>query len=379
MIGQLSIIFSRLLQGYVADHFSVEVSTVLMDKMNDLPGLDVTEDPQFHDDIQLLQEGAARKHMNLVAVSLWIISSAVGLVGVAAALFTVDWWVPFAAIAGIWPLASQQMKLYELGWSMTIQNTQEARELGYLQRVAMRHEYAKETRLYNLVPVLKADYASRAQRYNKTMRGVRNKQLIGVLPMNLLFLLSNAGIFIYAALQAGKGELSAGSLVLVVTSLTQLHQTLTATTEYLGLITEHLLWYKKYYDFLDAQPKVRPAPQPLPCPQRLDIFLENVTFGYSVQPPIFEGLNLTLPEGQIVAIVGENGAGKSSLVKLLLRFYDPTAGRILIGPDKIDLRQLDIQAWRSQFAAVFQDFSRFEWTISQNIVLAAPRDEQRLA
>ena len=66
------------------------------------------------------------------------------------------------------------------------------------------------------------------------MRGVRNKQLIGVLPMNLLFLLSNAGIFIYAALQAGKGELSAGSLVLVVTSLTQLHQTLTATTEYLG-------------------------------------------------------------------------------------------------------------------------------------------------
>ena len=148
---------------------------------------------------------------------------------------------------------------------------------------------------------------------------------------------------------------------------------------YLGLITEHLLWYKKYYDFLDAQPKVRPAPQPLPCPQRLDIFLENVTFGYSGQPPIFEGLNLTLPEGQIVAIVGENGAGKSSLVKLLLRFYDPTAGRILIGPDKIDLRQLDIQAWRSQFAAVFQDFSRFEWTISQNIVLAAPRDEQRLA
>lgn len=380
LLGQVAGVARQVLQGYASDRFTVQTSRRLMDKMNDLTGLEVLEDPRFHDDIQILQMGAPRRPLNLTSTILGMLGTAVGLLGVGGVLLTVGWWVPLVVILGMIPLTLTQMRLYELGWTMTIQNTQASRELNYFQKAALNQQFAKEIRLYGLMPYLTREYTERTLAYQRTMRGVRNKQLLGVLPAQVLALAVTAGVFAYAVWQAQEGNLTAGSVVLVIGALSQVRGSLQELADSLGMGSEHLHWFGKYYEFLDAVPSVSPPAQPQPLPQRLDLTLENVTFGYQGHAPVIENLTLHIPEGQTVAIVGENGAGKSTLIKLLLRFYDPSAGRILLGGagEQTDLRDLDPAEWRSRVAAVFQDYARFEWDVRQNVLLGQDEDAKRL-
>lgn len=97
------------------------------------------------------------------------------------------------------------------------------------------------------------------------------------------------------------------------------------------------------------------------------IRFEGVAFGYPHSPKVFEELDLELPVGRSTAIVGLNGAGKSTMVKLLARFYDPDGGRITV--DGKDLREIEMHSWHRQLAVIFQDFVRYELTGLENIAL----------
>jgi ABC-type multidrug transport system fused ATPase/permease subunit len=100
-----------------------------------------------------------------------------------------------------------------------------------------------------------------------------------------------------------------------------------------------------------------------------EIRFRDVTFAYAAdQKPVLEHFELTIPAGTSLAIVGLNGAGKTTLAKLLCRLYDPQAGALEI--DGVDLRELDLDAWRSRISAVFQDYLRFELPLRVNV---APR------
>jgi ABC-type multidrug transport system fused ATPase/permease subunit len=110
---------------------------------------------------------------------------------------------------------------------------------------------------------------------------------------------------------------------------------------------------------------------PLPAPERLfrGIDLVNVTFHYPGTapdgPPVLANVNLHLPAGKMVALVGENGAGKTSIVKLLSRFYEPSEGEILL--DGAPLRRFDIDAWRARLSAGFQDFARLQFMAAESV------------
>jgi ATP-binding cassette, subfamily B, bacterial len=103
------------------------------------------------------------------------------------------------------------------------------------------------------------------------------------------------------------------------------------------------------------------------------IRFRNVRFAYpSTTDPVLDGFDLTIPAGSSLAIVGQNGAGKTTLAKLLCRLYDPTEGAIEI--DGGDLRELDVDAWRARVTAVFQDFTRFELPLRDNVSPAGAPD-----
>jgi ATP-binding cassette, subfamily B, bacterial len=110
---------------------------------------------------------------------------------------------------------------------------------------------------------------------------------------------------------------------------------------------------------------------------RTAIRFRNVTFAYpaagEASPPVLSGFNLTIPAGSSIAIVGKNGAGKTTLAKLLCRLYDPQAGSIEV--DGIDIRQLDLEGWRSRITAVFQDFIRFELPLRDNVAPQGAPDD----
>ncbi len=108
-------------------------------------------------------------------------------------------------------------------------------------------------------------------------------------------------------------------------------------------------------------------PTPAPIPDDLTIAFENVHFAYPDGRPVLRGVSFRIPAGKTVALVGENGAGKTTVVKLLLRFYDPSEGRITVGGR--DLRDLGPGAWRRTVGAVLQDFGRYAFTLGENIGL----------
>jgi ABC-type multidrug transport system fused ATPase/permease subunit len=103
-----------------------------------------------------------------------------------------------------------------------------------------------------------------------------------------------------------------------------------------------------------------------------EIRFRNVTFAYPGGAPVLEGFDLTIPAGSSLAIVGQNGAGKTTLAKLLCRLYDPQAGAIEV--DGVDVREFDLDSWRSRLAAVFQDFVRFELPLRDNVAPAGAPD-----
>jgi ATP-binding cassette, subfamily B, bacterial len=109
-----------------------------------------------------------------------------------------------------------------------------------------------------------------------------------------------------------------------------------------------------------------------------EIRLRDVTFAYeSSSAPVLANLDLTIPAGTSLAIVGQNGAGKTTLAKLLCRLYDPQSGVIEV--DGVDLRDLDLDSWRSRITAVFQDFIRFELSVRDNVAPAGASDDTILA
>jgi ABC-type multidrug transport system fused ATPase/permease subunit len=104
-----------------------------------------------------------------------------------------------------------------------------------------------------------------------------------------------------------------------------------------------------------------------------EIRFRDVTFGYPAGDPVLDHLDLAIPAGSSLAIVGQNGAGKTTLAKLLCRLYDPQRGAIEI--DGVDLREMDLGAWRARVTAVFQDFVRFELPLRDNVAPAGAPDD----
>jgi ATP-binding cassette subfamily B protein len=127
----------------------------------------------------------------------------------------------------------------------------------------------------------------------------------------------------------------------------------------------------KIFELLDEEPDLVDAPDAVELPRlRGEIVLDDVTFSYGGDALALDGVSLTVPPGQTVALVGTTGAGKSTLAKLVARFYDPTAGRVLV--DGRDLRTVTASSLRSQMGIVPQEAFLFSGTVAENIAFGRP-------
>jgi ATP-binding cassette subfamily B protein len=164
------------------------------------------------------------------------------------------------------------------------------------------------------------------------------------------------------------GHRSVGDVVLAITLAAQVNQQVASAVNLLHdmqrVARTHVRfeWLEKYI----AEREPKHADNPVPERIASGITFRDVTFRYpGTERTVLEGVNLTFPAGSTVAIVGENGAGKSTIVKLLCRFYEPTSGTIDI--DSADLSRIPLDAWRGRIAAGFQDFARLEFVARQTV------------
>jgi ATP-binding cassette subfamily B multidrug efflux pump len=178
-----------------------------------------------------------------------------------------------------------------------------------------------------------------------------------------------------------RGLLTVGELVAFNAYLLNLVQPLRRLGWLVSTLSVSLAGAERVFEILDLPEEVQDAPDAISLPQlRGDVAFENVSFAYVRHaPPVLENVSFFVPAGSIVAIVGPTGSGKSTIINLLMRFYDPTAGRVLI--DGYDLRRVKVESLRRQIGIVLQESVLFAGTIWENIAFGRPdaTDEEILA
>jgi len=166
------------------------------------------------------------------------------------------------------------------------------------------------------------------------------------------------------------GQADAASFVTFILALAALRGPVGAMVTTLGEMAELLPSAERTFEVLDVQPTIREAPAARPCPVlRKEIVFEGVCFDYG-RGPVLKDLNLRINAGEKIGVVGRTGVGKSTLLALLLRMYDPSSGRILI--DGVDIRSVSLASLRAQMALVTQHPFLFHATVADNILYGKP-------
>ncbi len=180
-----------------------------------------------------------------------------------------------------------------------------------------------------------------------------------------------AAVLMVGAQQVWSGRLSVGELIVFVSYLAALYAPLNAIVQTAGMGQGARAGVRRVFEVLDGEPPLRDGAARLPTPVRGEVVFDSVTFRYPDGTNALQGIDLCVAPGECLAIVGATGAGKSTLVSLIPRFYDPSAGRILL--DGVDVRTLRLDVLRRQVSMVLQPPLVFPGTIHDNIAYGRPR------
>lgn len=328
---------------------------------------DLTNDLTTARDFDLGQTGPPMYlNMDFVASGLAML-----LGGIASALVLggLTWWAPLLLL-GAW--GATHYLLRESGvWRD--RNTDEVksarRHTDYAYTLATEPGPAKEVRMFGLAPWLLERFTTNRLRLHQLQYDatrLRERPLAGALA---IVLAANIAVFGYLAWRAWSGQLGIGPAV------TYAGAAVGASAIAFGGLSWAMDGAAAPVVALDELEPAMAAGGELsassaPVAGALEgapqIEFRDVTFTYpGTSKPVLDGFNLTIPAGRSLAIVGQNGAGKTTIAKLLCRLYDPERGAILV--DGTDLRDLDVRAWRARVAAVFQDFVRYELPLRDNV------------
>ncbi|MFF0769110.1 ABC transporter ATP-binding protein [Nonomuraea wenchangensis] len=190
--------------------------------------------------------------------------------------------------------------------------------------------------------------------------------------------LTVGGVLLYGGYLALHDEVKVGVLAAFLLYLRQFYEPMQEVSQFYNTLQSASAALEKLSGVLEEEPSVPEPRDPQPLPQgraRGRIRFEHVRFAYVEEMPILPGLDLTVPAGQTVALVGSTGAGKTTLAKLISRFYDPTEGRVLL--DGVDLRTLDEPTLRGAVVMVTQENFLFSGTVADNIRFGRPGASDR--
>jgi ATP-binding cassette, subfamily B, bacterial len=359
----------KAVQGNLAEKLMAHINLLLMGKADSFPDLRRFEDAKFYDELQMLQQQINYQPLSLISNLAQGGRTFVTLVGMVVLLAPLGWGIPILIILATVPQIFVSFQFEMTIWETTFEKSPQARRMQYCSTVMLTDTYAKEVRLFKLGSFFISRYVEAFQSLHQTMRHLRGQQAFWETGLSLLSTLGNGFAFYLVVQQAFKGQISPGNVLLFVQSLSFLQQNLEQfVTICLGLY-ETVLYMEHFFGFLESEPTMIlciPG-KAVPLPVRNGITFDKVNFCYPDGRSVLSDISFTLKKGETVALVGENGAGKTTLVKLLARLYDPTDGAILI--DDVDLKELNLNEWRRQIAAVFQDFGRYALTVGENVAL----------
>jgi ATP-binding cassette subfamily B protein len=360
---------NQYLNAELTRRLTFTVKSAIYRKVNSFVGLAPFEDPTLHNTIQVASSNAQMAPIQMLNTSTLLVQSTITLLSFLGILFVLSPLLFAVLVLVALPQVYAQFRLTRRRVGVFVSTSPKERLAGYYSQVLSWAAFAKEVRLFQL-----GDYFLRKFQHTTTeiFRAQRQQQRRELLWQSLFALLESlvaAGAFVVVVIQAFSGRLSFGDVSLYVNAVSSIQGALIGIVMALANMNEGLLFFKQYTTLLNMEQPlvVTSTPRPVP-PLTQGITFQGVSFRYSEEHPwTLRHVDLFLPANRCLALVGLNGAGKTTLVKLLARLYDPTEGQVLW--DGIDIREFDTQAYRQRFGAIFQDFSRYDLSVQENIGL----------
>jgi ATP-binding cassette subfamily B protein len=352
----------------LADRFARHVSLMVMEHASRLD-LASYEEPAFHDKLERARAQATDRVVMLGSIGS-ILQQVVAAISLSLGVFWFSPWLLAVLVAAVIPAFLGESHFVFLGYAQSMRQTPVRRKLDYLRVLGASKESAKELRLFGLSGFLSGQFADLSnQIYDEDLILARKRLWAGV-ALSLLSTAGYYGAYAYVIYRTVTGALSWGTLQFLAGAIAGTSISIQSIFSTFPSIAEQSLFLSDLVEFLRVGPKISSKPNALPAPRpiRDGFSFEAVTFAYPrSRRKILERLDFRLVPGERVALIGENGQGKTTLVKLLTRLYDPTEGRILL--DGVDLREYSVEDLHSQIGVIFQDFMRYEMTARENIAV----------
>src|SRR5580700_7148831 len=340
-------------------------------------GMGHLEDPRLTTDLTMARDFDLGISGPPLSISMDFIASGmvelVGGIASALVLAAYAWWAPLVLVGG-WAATHWLLRESAI-WKD--RNTEEVRaaerHADYAYRLAVDPPAAKELRLFGLSEWTVERFGSQRRKLLDLQWKATRLRERPVLWSLLLVLSANLLVFWSIANAAADGRLALGMAVTFASAAVGVSMIafggLSWALDGAAAPASAVLRLREAMAPAGALSKGSHAAKNMPA---REIRFRNVSFRYPGGEPVLDRFDLTIPAGSSLAIVGQNGAGKTTLAKLLCRLYDPQSGSIEI--DGVDIRELDIDAWRARVTAVFQDFIRFELPLRDNVSPAGAPD-----
>lgn len=342
---------------------------------------------QFEDSAQQDRLERARRQVSgrtgLVGTLLGQFQALVTLAALAAGVAAFTPWLVALIAAAVVPAVLNEWHFTKAGYRLAWLRSPERRRLDYLRYLGASVETAKEVKLFGLSGYVTGLYAAVARRLLADNRGLATARAGWGFAFASLGTLAYYAAYTVIVWRTVTGAFSVGDLAFLAGAFQRLRGGIEGLLLGFTQITGQAQYLDDFFSFFAIRPQIRaPArPVPLPRPIREGLVFEDVGYRYpGTESWALRGLSFAVRAGETVALVGGNGAGKTTIVKLMTRLYDPQEGRVLL--DGVPLPAYDLDDLRARIGAIFQDFVRFDLTAGENVAVGrieAAADADRIA
>ncbi|WP_263384671.1 ABC transporter ATP-binding protein [Granulicella arctica] len=353
-----------LLANRYTQHVSVRV-------MEQAARLDLTtyENPVFYDRLERARVQATDRLAMIQQMGRLFQQVITTLVFSVALAWASPWLILLLAL-GVIPSFLGETHYAFLGYAKNFRQTTAKRTMDYLRQVAGSREGAKEVKLFGLNKFFTDRFQALAdQIYVEDVALSRSKLIVGGL-LGIIGTLGYYGAYVYVIWRTLNSGYDLGQFSFLTAAIQQASSNLQQVFSTASGIADQALFLTDLLAFFEMEPTVRSKPNGLKAPEpiKLGFEFQNVSFTYpGTNRTVLSNFNFHLHPGERIALIGENGQGKTTVVKLITRLYDPTEGRILL--DGVDLREYSLEDLHRHIGVIFQDFMRFEMTARENIAV----------
>jgi len=355
-----------LVRQVVGLRLGIDINVRILEKAERL-ALRHFEDAEFYDKLTRARREASSRPLSLISSNFQVVRHGLTLAGYTVLLLGFSGWMALAVLAATIPAFVAEARFSGAAFRLRNWRSPESRRLTYLEYVLANDEHAKEVKLFGLGPLLLGRYKQLAETFFADDRRLAVRRTVWGYALSLLSTAVFYGCYALIVAAAVRGRLSLGEMTMYLVAFRQGQQSFQAVLSAVGSMYEDTLYMSNLFDYFAIETDAPKAVGPLGAVRAEEgIRFDNVGFKYPGSDSwALRGVNVFVPKGQSLALVGQNGAGKTTFIKLLAGLYQPTEGRVLL--DGRDLPAWEEAALRARIGVIFQDFNEYQLALRENV------------